>query len=146
MSTIARRLLLAGAGAIALPTLFACAQTQHSRTELEEANDAFSRAIRWSDLRALGQRVVPERQAEFLNLASGSEDNLKVIDYEMQDAQVSTDKAVVRSRVSWYREPSIVAKTESMSVLWEQRNGTWMIASIVGGPLPLPPLAPANPR
>jgi|ERR1700674_2529287 len=146
MSTIARRALLRGTAAIALLPLFACAQTQRSRTELEDANDAFSKAIRWGDLRGLGQRVVPDRQAEFLKLAATNEDNLKVVDYEMQDVKVSTDKAIVRSRVSWYREPSVITRTESMTVLWEQKNGTWLIASILGGPLPLPPLVPANPR
>ena len=146
MSTIARRVLLRGTAAIALLPLFACAQTQRSRTDLEAANDAFSKAIRWSDLRGLGQRVVPDRQAEFFKLAATNEDNLKVVDYEMQDVQVSADQAIVRSRVSWYREPSVITRTESMTVLWEQKNGTWLIASILGGPLPLPPLVPANPR
>jgi hypothetical protein len=146
MTTIARRALLRGTAAIALLSMFACAGAQHSRTELEDANDAFSKAIRWSDLRGLGQRVVPDRQAEFLKLAATNEDSLKVVDYEMQDVQVSADKAIVHSRVAWYREPSVSTKTESMTVLWEQKNGTWLIASIVGGPLPLPPLAPANPR
>lgn len=146
MSTVARRALLRGTAAIALLPLIACAQTQRSRSELEDANDAFSKAIRWSDLRSLGQRVVPDRQAEFFKLAATNEDNLKVVDYEMQDVQVGADKAIVHSRVSWYRDPSVITRTESMTVLWEQKSGTWLIASILGGPLPLPPLAPANRR
>jgi hypothetical protein len=131
-----------------LLALFGCAGGQHSRTDLENANDAFAKSLRWSDLKGLGQRVVPERQAEFQQLAARDEDDLKVTDYELQDVQASSDKAIVHSRVSWYRQPSVVTKTESMTVLWEQRGGTWLIASIVGGPLPLPPLAsaPAKPR
>ena len=133
---------LRGTAAVALLALLACAQTQRSRTELEEANDSFSKALRWSDLRGLAQRVVPERQAEFFKLLSGNEDSLKVVDYEMQDVQAGADQAIVHSRVTWYREPSISTKTESMTVLWVQKNGSWMIASIVGGPLPLLPVPP----
>ena len=142
------RTFVHGAAVVLALALSGCAGAQNARNDLEEANDAFSKAIRWSDLRGLAQRVVPDRQPEFLKLASRAEDNLKVTDYEMQDVQAGSDKAVVRSRVSWYREPSIVARTEWMTILWERKGGTWLIASILGGPLPLRPLAstPANPR
>jgi hypothetical protein len=140
------RSVVHGAAVILVLALCGCAGAQNARNDLEEANDAFARALRWSDLRNLSQRVAPDRQPEFLKLAAGGEDNLKVTDYELQDVQAGTDKAIVHSRVSWYREPSIVAKTESMTILWERKGGTWLIASILGGPLPLPPQAtPANP-
>jgi hypothetical protein len=131
-----------GAAVILVLALCGCAGAQNARNDLEEANDAFARALRWSDLRNLSQRVASDRQAEFLKLAARGEDNLKVTDYELQDVQAGTDKAIVHSRVSWYREPSIVAKTESMTILWERKGGTWLIASILGGPLPLPPPRP----
>jgi hypothetical protein len=131
------------AAVILVLALCGCAGVQNARNDLEEANDSFAKAIRWSDLRSLAQRIAPERQPEFLKLASGAEDSLKVTDYELQDVQAGSDKAVVRSHVSWYREPSIVAKTEWMTILWERKDRTWLIASIVGGPLPLPPLAAA---
>src|SRR3954468_21987763 len=114
MSTKARRALLRGTAVFALLPLFACAETQHSRTQLEDANEAFSKSIRWSDLRGLGQRIAPERQAEFFKLTAAAEDGLRVTDYETQDVQLGTDTAVVHGRVSWYREPSVVTKTESM--------------------------------
>jgi hypothetical protein len=131
-----------------LLALFGCAGAQNTRKDLEEANDAFARDIRWSDLQGLGKRVAPDRQAEFLKLASRGEDNLKVTEYELQDVQASDDKAIVRSKVSWYREPSIVTKTGWMTIVWERKGGSWLITSMVGGPLPLPPLAStsANPR
>jgi hypothetical protein len=131
---------------ILLAASIGCAHGQHDGTELEAANNALARSIRWSDLTGLAHQIVPERQAEFLKLAGSSEDNLKVNDYEVEDVQVSGDKAVVRSRVSWYRQPSITNKTESMTVLWEQKGGTWWIVAIVGGPLPLPPLPAAGAR
>ena len=111
----------------------------HDGTELESANTAFARQIRWSDFTALAQQIAPERQAEFFKLAASNEDNLKVNDFEVQDVQVNGDKAVVHSRISWYLQPSITNKTESMSVLWEQKGGAWLIVAMVGGPLPLPP-------
>jgi hypothetical protein len=140
------RSVVHGAAVILVLALCGCAGAQNARNDLEEANDAFAKAIRWSDLRGLAQRIVLDRQPEFLKLAARGEDNLKVTDYELQDVQAGSDKAVVRSRVSWYREPSIVAKTEWMTILWERKGGTWLIESILGGPLPLPPLAatPAN--
>lgn len=138
------RTVVHGAAVVLVLALSGCAGAQNARKDLEEANDAFSRDIRWSDLRGLAQRVVQDRQPEFLSLLARSEDSLKVTEYELQDVRASNDEAVVRSRVSWYREPSIVAKTESMTILWERKGGTWLIASIVGGPLPLPPL-PAKP-
>jgi hypothetical protein len=145
---LASRSVINRAAVILLLGLFGCAEAQHSRTELEDANDAFSKSIRWSDLRGVGQRVLPERRAEFMQLAARNESNLKVTDYELQDVQVSSDKAIVHSRVSWYLEPSVVTRTEVMTILWEQKGGTWLIAAMVGGPLPLPPQAspPASPR
>jgi hypothetical protein len=142
------RSVVHGAAVILVLALCGCAGVQNARNDLEEANDSFSKAIRWSDLRGLAQRVVPDRQAEFLKLAAGAEDNLKVTDYELADVQAGSDKAIVRSRVSWYRDPSIVAKTEWMIIVWERKGRAWLIASILGGPLPMPPLAatPANPR
>jgi hypothetical protein len=139
--------VIRGAAVILVFALCGCAGAQTARKDLEEANDAFSRDIRWNDLRGLAQRVVPDRQPEFLKLAARSEDNLKVTDYELQDVRASNDEAIVHSRVTWYREPSIVAKTEPMTILWQRKGGTWLIASILGGPLPLPPLGatPANP-
>lgn len=134
---------LSKAAATLVLALCGCAGAQSSRSQLEEANDAFAKALRWSDLRGVAQRVVPERQQEFLKLVARGEDNLKVTDYELEDVQAGGDKAVFHSRVSWYREPSMVAKTEWMTVLWERKGRTWMIASIVGGPLPLPPVAAA---
>jgi hypothetical protein len=129
---------------ILLLALIGCAHSQHE--ELEAANNVFARSIRWSDLKGWAQQVVPERRAEFLKLAVTDEDNLKVNDYEMEDVQVSGDKAIVRSRVSWFRLPSITNKTESMMVLWERKSGTWMITSIVGGPVPLPESTPVSSR
>jgi hypothetical protein len=145
---LASRSVVNRAGVTLLLALLGCAEAQHSRTELEDANDAFSKSIRWSDLHGLGQRIVPERRAEFMRLAAEKEATLKVTDYELQDVQVSSDKAIVHSRVSWYLEPSVVTKTEVMTILWEQKGGTWLIAAMAGGPLPLPPLAspPASPR
>ena len=138
---LAGRLVVAGT-AVMLLVAIGCAHGQDG-TELEASNRVFARSIRWSDLTGLAQQIVPERQAEFLRLAAGSEDNLKVNDYELDDVRISGDKAVVRSKVSWYLQPSITNKTESMTVMWEQKGGGWWIVAIVGGPLPLPPVAPA---
>jgi len=125
--------------AVVLLALCGCAGAQNSRNALEEANEAFAKSLRWSDLRGVVQRVVSDRQPEFLRLVASAEENLKVTDYELEDVQAGSDKAIVHSRVSWYREPSMVAKTERMSILWERKGGSWLIASILGGPLPLPP-------
>ena len=124
---------------VVLLALCGCAGGQRARSELEEANDSFARSFRWGDLRSLSQRIVPERQQEFLRLAARQEDDLKVTDYELQDVQAGSDKAVVQSRVTWYRQSTLVTKSELMAVLWERKGNTWMIGSIMGGPLPLPP-------
>lgn len=137
--------MLRGAAVLLVLALCGCAGAQNPRNDLEEAHEAFSKSIRWSDLRGLAQRVVPDRQPEFLKMVSRGEENLKVTDYELADVQAGSDKAVTRSRVTWYREPSMVAKTEWMTILWERKGSTWLIASIVGGPLPLPPRRKATP-
>src|SRR3954463_13095972 len=85
------------AAAILVLALCGCAGAQNGRNQLEEANDAFSKALRWSDLRGLTRRIVPDRQAEFLKLLAPGEDTLKVTDYELEDVQAGSDKAVVRS-------------------------------------------------
>jgi hypothetical protein len=134
---LAGRPVVHGTAVIMLLALIGCAHGQQG-DELEAANHVLAKAISWSDLKGWAQQVVPERRAEFLKLAAMDEDNLKVNDYEIGDVQISSDKAIVSSRVSWYRLPSITNKTESMMVLWERKSGTWLITSIVGGPLPLP--------
>ena len=136
---LARRPIVHGTAVILLLAPIGCAHGPHDGTELESANDAFAREIRWSDLTGLAHQIVPERQPEFLKLVGPNEDSLKVSEYEVEDVQASGDKAVVRSRISWYRQPSITNKTESMTVLWERKSGAWFIVAILGGPLPLPP-------
>jgi hypothetical protein len=136
--------LLARRPFLMIALLLGCAHGQNGRAELEEANDAFAKEIRWSDMTGLRQQVMPERQLEFSQVTARGEDNLKVTDYELVDVQVSTDKAIVHSRVSWYREPSITTKTESMTVLWERKGNAWLIAAISGGPLPLRPAPPSR--
>jgi hypothetical protein len=65
------------------------------------------------------------------------DDNLRVLDYELQDAQISGTRATVVSKMSWHRLPSITARSQGVTTVWESRDGVWFVVSIDGGPLPL---------
>lgn len=112
---------------------------------LRSSAETFHRMLRWGEIRAAAQFVAPTRRTEYLRkvIDAKDEQTLKVNEYELEDAQMAGDHAVVVSSISWYRLPSVTNTTEAMVVQWVHRDSVWFIESIEGGPIPLPPKEPA---
>ncbi len=106
---------------------------------LRQAAENFHKLVRWNDLRGAAQMIAEERRMDFLKMTINEKDDelLKVIEYDIEDAQVKPETATVIAKVIWHRLPSVTTKTEAITTEWEARGSTWFIVSIDGGPLPL---------
>ena len=132
---------------------------------LKTASEKFHQTLRWNDVRSAAQLVAPERRSEFLKarLTAKDDEDLKITEYELEDAvkipppppvkgvTPPTPTANVISKITWYRVPSVTTKTDVVTTLWEDRDGTWVLVEIEGGPVALgkkaapPPVDPAAP-
>jgi hypothetical protein len=147
--TVPRRiaLLLLAAAALAYAGAAGCAHKPRSggADALRAASERFHLLLRWGDVRGAIQFVVPERRLALLKAAldAKDEESLRVTEYELEDAQFSDEKATVLSKITWYRIPSVVTRSEAVVTHWVSRDGAWMIEAIEGGPLVLPPASDA---
>jgi len=116
---------------------------------LKRTAETFHRQLRWGDLRGSAQLLATERRMEFLKgvLDRKDDDNLKVTDYDLEEALADAGKASVLSKITWHRLPSVVMESGAMTLQLEERDGAWAIVAIEGGPVPLPvlPSLPAVP-
>lgn len=131
--------------ALALAPLLASAGCAHRRgsgagaAELKASAERYHRLLRWGGPRPALQLVAPELRAQALRSAveHRDEEDLKVIDYELVDAQVDGDRATVLSKITWHRLPSVTARTDAVTLEFVARGGDWFIRRIEGGPSPL---------
>ncbi len=107
--------------------------------ELKAGAERFDRQIQWSDLRGAALSLTPVTREQFLaDIAKrNDENNLKITDIELEDAVIAADgnTATVGAKLTWYRLPSVTAKTERMVMHWEIRGPAWTLTRIDGGPL-----------
>ncbi len=130
---------------LALPLFLLCAGCSHAQKAkggvdgLKAAAERFHQLVRWGDLRSALQLVTPEQRLEALKdvLDRKDDDNLKVLDYELEDARIDGSRAMVLSKISWQRLPSMSVKTDAVTFEFIDRDGVWYIDSIEGGPLPV---------
>ena len=120
----------------------ACAHASKSKggvSGLKAAAERFHQLVRWGDLRSAFQLVAPEQRPQALKeaLDRKDEDNLKVLDYELEEARVDGARATVLSKITWQRLPSMSVKTDAVTFEFVDRQGVWYIDLIEGGPLPL---------
>ncbi|MBM4776950.1 MAG: hypothetical protein GQE15_04535 [Archangiaceae bacterium] len=117
--------------------------------ELKPAIEAFHQRARWKDFRGAADLIVPERRAAFVKERSkgGDEKDLFVTNFELEDAKISSDGvAEVVSRISWYRLPSNVEKTVTVTNIFVWREGKWWLESQDEGPFPDLKPAPEKPK
>lgn len=120
-----------------------CAHYKPTATlaSLRTASDTFFRYLRWNDLRGASQMLVIESQRDWLEKALDGKDDeiLKVTDCEPDDLKTRPGEATGEVKVTWHRLPSVTTQTDRVIVEWVDREGSWFIASIKNGPLPLDP-------
>src|SRR5437868_3482545 len=78
---------------------------------LKPAADTFHQRIRWRDYRGAAELLVPERREAFGKARAEKHDDkdLTISDYQLEDARLfgDGDRALVVSRISWVRLPSV---------------------------------------
>lgn len=127
-------------GGLAALILGACAHGPKSSTaeEIRSAADSFHQHVRWKNFRGAAELLVPERRERFEQAlrARGDERDLSIFDYELEQERISPDgsSAIVVSRVSWTRLPSVTEKTELVTSELVRRQGAWLVARQQGGP------------
>lgn len=112
--------------------------------ELKPTIEAFHQRARWKDFRGAADLIVPERRTSFIKARTkaGDEKDLFVTNFDLEDAKISSDGiAEVVSHLSWYRLPSNVEKTATVTSVFVWREGKWWLESQEDGPFP--ELAPA---
>lgn len=128
------------AAVAAIASVAACAHGPRGGAEsLRTAAEAFHRQIQWLDLDGAAGFLSPGARGEFVAGVEARRDGqrLKVSDVEAEGAQLAADGATAQvvARVTWYRLPSVSARTETMITRWELRREGWQIVAIDGGPL-----------
>ena len=135
-------------GAAALHSLFAvgggigCAERQKRATvkELRDTSESFARHFRWGDYRGMAKFIVPEERLSYIKgiLDRGEDETLKIVDFELEHVHYVPpgDHAIILSRISWYRLPSVTAKSEVVTIHFKDTEGEWLVKAIENGPLP----------
>ncbi|GEM_PF-1069663 len=139
-STVSARLLSV---LLALFTVVFPACAGHQKTasakELRDTSESFARRLRWGDFKGMAQFIVPEQRLSYVKgiLDRGDDETLKILDFELEHVQYLPDRqAIVLARVSWYRLPSVTAQSEVVSLVFEDRDGQWLVCAVENGPLP----------
>jgi len=126
--------------AAALAVCSACAHIKSAADleSLKAAADTFHQRIRWRDFRGASELIAPEQRAAFQAARDQLRDerDLSITDYQLEDARLSADgsTAVVVSRVSWTRLPSLSEASQLVTSEFVLRDGAWLLAHQSGGP------------
>lgn len=106
---------------------------------LRSSVQSWHQYIRWGDFRGAQKFLAPERRFDFLKelLEREDDENLKINEFELEDAQLLGRTATALSKITWHRLPSVVTKTDLVVTHWEYREGAWYIVGIENGPIPM---------
>jgi hypothetical protein len=133
-----------------LSMLQACAgwRARPDVEELKPTIEAFHQRARWKDFRGAAELLVPERRKAFVKARTKADDerDLFITNFDLEDAKVAESVAEVVSRISWYRLPSNVEKTATLTSVFVWREGKWWLESQDDGPFPELMPAPELPK
>lgn len=138
-------------GLCATLALTACATVPKGDVEeLKPTVEVFHQRARWKDFRGAAELVVDERRGAFVKerLKLNDDRDLFVTNFELEDAQVSTDmlSATVVTKISWYRLPSSTEKTAVVTNVFVWRESAWRLESQDDGPFEDLKPAPEKPK
>ncbi|HSP80428.1 MAG TPA: hypothetical protein VLQ93_17990 [Myxococcaceae bacterium] len=118
----------------------ACAHTQKTShlQALRPAVESFHQRIRWRDYRYAARYIVPERRQDFEQARRELHDerDLSITDYEIEGVELSEDnqRAIITSRISWMRLPSVSEQSATVTSEFVHRDGVWLLERQLGGP------------
>lgn len=124
-------------GVVALALSCAHSPPTGERSGPVGASEAFWKRARWRDWRGAAEVIVPERQKQFEKAreVQGDEKDLTLTDYELLEAKPAIEgKAVVVTKVSWIRLPSVTEKTDTVTTELVQLGSVWFVAQQDSGP------------
>ncbi|MHB8874761.1 MAG: hypothetical protein ACYC8T_13815 [Myxococcaceae bacterium] len=134
---------------LAPAVLAACAHVPRSGglETLKPAIETFHQRIRWKDFRGASELVVAERRADFEKARHDLNDarDLSISDYQLEDVRLLDEgmRAIVVSRISWVRLPSVSEHTDLVTSEFVF-EGVWLLARQDLGPF-TPELEPPYP-
>jgi hypothetical protein len=127
------------AAVILLPVLAACSTVKGDVSTLKPTMETFHEGMKWKELRRLADSLLPERRDAFDKACKARDDekNLFVTEYELEDCKVKQPEgieATCYSKVTWYRLPSINAKTVSVATTLRWKSNQWFVDKQSDGP------------
>lgn len=133
---------------VSVPVLAACAHVPLSGgvATLKPAVETFHQRVRWKDFRGTVELLVPERREAFEKARKDQNDDrdLSITDYQLEDVRLVDDgmRAIVVSRISWVRLPSVSEHADVVTSEFVFQQGAWQLARQDSGPF-VPELQPA---
>jgi hypothetical protein len=115
---------------------------------LKPAAEVFHQRVRWKDFRGAAELLVPERRQAFEDARKRQHDDrdLQIMDYDLEDARLAgRDRAVVVSKLSWSRLPSLTVNTDTVSSEFIWLGSAWFLARQDSGPFARELAAPYEP-
>ena len=105
---------------------------------MKPAIETFHQRVRWKDFRGATELLVPERRAAFEKARKDQNDNrdLSITDYQLEDVRLVDDgmRAIVVSRISWVRLPSVSEHPDLVTSEFVFQFGAWQLARQDSGP------------
>jgi hypothetical protein len=125
--------------AAALPAAIAAAAVLGSCMEkkkdaLEMSIKDFNNSLRWKKYQDAAGYLPPELRGPFIEAAEKDEKDLNITDYEFKDQFVDRElgKAVVRVKITWYKNNEAVEKSGHITQRWVARGDAWVIEAVTG--------------
>jgi hypothetical protein len=141
------RILPAALLAALLPTL-GCAHVRGGgdQDDAEHQVELYCKALHWKDLDAASLLFLADQREAWRRARDKLHDerDLSVTACDLREMRLSPlkDSAQAFVKVSWFRLPESVEKTEEVEQRWLYRGGKWMLFEEHGGPVGKPLDAP----
>ncbi|MHB8418361.1 MAG: hypothetical protein ACYDCL_09820 [Myxococcales bacterium] len=110
-----------------------------SQDDAEHQVDLFCRALHWKDFEAASLLFVPEQRSAWRRARDQAHDerDLSVTSCDVREVRLNSTSTGAQAfvKMSWFRLPDSIEKTEEVEQRWEWRSGRWLLVRMVGGPL-----------
>lgn len=109
--------------------------------DLQGIVERFHHDLRWKYNQQATGFVDSRFAADYLDKLESLNEDLNIIAWDLRKVVIDQDgtQARVRIHLRYYLMPSTVVKDECVEQDWRQVEGTWVLMSMEGGPIPFPP-------
>jgi hypothetical protein len=150
--------IFTAAGLVVIAAVSAgCPGPQTPGARMQEAAAELNTQARFGRLEVAVELVAPAMKDAFLAHRRGWGDAVRIADYEMLGARITTESnADVTLKISWYRPDQQELRVTTLRQHWQDARGTWQLVDekradgdvgLIGEPAPPPPTGgPLEPR